>query len=249
MSAYDTLETIVQAARARLLDAMQSTAGDVFTDTAPGTILAINAAWRKFQERLTKLGFQKFTAQTVISALGVVSSGDPAVQVRLDWNGYFDGANTDIFKKLPSDFIAPIAVDERISGGTRNFLEMDDLSESGLPLAQKQAWNKAWEWRGDAIYFPGATSATDIRLRYWSYAADFVPAATTPFANQTVPILRCQDALSNYICAEVAAARGDIDSKRFADDAETATLILVGRENPAVIAANTPPPNPFAGGQ
>ena len=131
-----------------------------------------------------------------------------------------------------------------VTSTLQNFTEIDNFSEPGLPFAAKQAWNKGWEWRGDAIYFPGALSAVDIRLRYWSFAPDFVAPSTTAFSAQLVPILRCQDAFSNRIAAEFAKARGDMDGSSFTRDAEAAELILVSRENPNVIAANTPPPAP-----
>lgn len=243
---YDTLESVVNTARVRLNDAIAAVGGEVFTDSAAFSIVAINNGWHHLQEFLSKLGFQKFTGQTILSGLAAVTGSNPRTQTRLDWAGFWNGATTQAGLAFPADFIAPVpkGLDERISG-SGNFLEMEDFTEQGLPLIAQQNWNKAWEWRGDAIYMPGALMAFDLRMRYWSYAADFVASGTTPFANQTVPIMRCSDALANFIAAEVARPRGDIDGKQFTADGEAAALILVSRENPNAGAVPAPP----SGGQ
>ena len=243
--AYDTLESVANATRQRILDAIVSTAGNAFTDTAPSTILAINNGWRRMQEFLAKLGFKRFTNHVTLTGLAVVSSGDPDIQTTLTAAGYFNGATTQALLALPRDFISPIFLRERISGIGATYLDMDNLSDSGIPLGPKEAWNKFYSWRNETVYMPGALSVIDLHLQYWGFAADFVPASTTAFASQVVPIMRCQDCLSNYIAAEWCRARGDIDGKQFTTDAESEAMILVGRENPAVYAANIPPPAPI----
>jgi len=49
------------------------------------------------------------------------------------------------------------------------FVEMVDLSRNNGGLPSRRAGIDAsniWEWRGDGIYFLGATKDTQIRLRY-----------------------------------------------------------------------------------
>ncbi len=96
-------------------------------------------------------------------------------------------------------------------------LEMDVI-QNGLPAIPKLIWNRQWEWRDDAIYMPGATGATDLRIRFFGFLADFVDVggspgpnqtANTPWFDQPVPIMQCLDSLVDYVCREVYVSRGE----------------------------------------
>ena len=249
----DNLETIVNSARMRLNDMIVSVGGDIVTDNAVFTPTIVNTAWRKQQDKLSSLGFPVLTGEVVFEGLPSGLS-DSASQTFLDWTGFFDGSALHAAFALPQYMIEPIRLDERIAA-SGDFLQMDKLTR-GLPLITKSAWNKFWEWRSGAggagsgaIWMPGTTGTWDVRIRASIYLPDFVPAATTPFISQPVPIVRCEDSFSLYMVAEVCAARGDLDTKTIKSEADAATATLVGQGNPGGVSspALTPPP-PVTGG-
>ena len=102
-----------------------------------------------------------------------------------------------------------------------------DRLDNGLPAVPKTALNKSWEWRNGAIYLPGATAVTDIRMRYAASFPDFLPSGTGPgqalFSAQPIPIVRAVNPFAWFICSEVARARGDIDGQTFDSNAMQAT--------------------------
>lgn len=244
---HDSLEVVVNLARVRLLDMVAAVGGDVLTDTQPFTVYAVNAAWRKMQEFLSKLGFRKFHNDITLTGVAAVGSPNPGSEPYISWTGYWDGAAMQVAPVLPQDLICPKELRERLNGTGSIFLEMDFL-DGEPPLVPKAMWNRIWGWRNEQLRIPGSLTVTDLWVSYWSYAPDFVPAATSPFASQKVPIMRCAEAFSWYLVAELGSARGDLDVQKITGLAEEAATILVGRENPGVLApAAAPPPQPQAG--
>jgi hypothetical protein len=229
----DNLESVVNAARMRLNDMIAAIGGDILQDTAPFTPTVVNAAWRKQQDKLMSLGYPVLTDDIIFEDMPAALSSDASFLVYLDWTGYYNGTLNPTFA-LPQYMIEPIRLDERVSVVEGNFLQMDRLTR-GLPLASKGPWQKFWEWHSGAggtgngaIWMPGTTGNFDLRIKASVYLPDFVPAATTPFQNQPVPIIRCQDSFSLYIVAEMCAARGDLDAKTIKAEADAATVILAG---------------------
>lgn len=92
-----------------------------------------------------------------------------------------------------------------------------------------------WEWREDAIFYPGANVPVDLRIRYQAYFGDF--AAVTD-GTQVVPIMQCLDPFANLICAEMAGSRGDVDAKSFDAAAEDGITMIANRDlqNPRSMA-------------
>ncbi len=251
---YDSLEQVVNAARMRLNDMIASVGGEVLTDTKPFTIVAINAAWRKFQEKLTSLGFLRFKNEVLFENFQTYFGGvDSLPMVKFDWTGYDinTGLGLNALAALPQDFIAPIELRERTSvtggaGDTGSPLLTMDFVHGALPRIPKNGLGRLWTWMDEAIWLIGTTNPVDLWIRYWSYAPDFVASGSTPplvtFPNQPVPIMRALDAFSLYLAAEIATPRGDMTAQALLTAADAAATILVGRENPAVL----PPAQPIA---
>jgi hypothetical protein len=75
---------------------------------------------------------------------------------------------------------------------------MADLSRhGGLPSRAQGLTLSVWEWRGDGVYFLGATQDTQIRLRYSKAYPDFTDA-TSP-----VLVRNAQEAIA-YATAALA---------------------------------------------
>lgn len=231
---FDTVEQALQLARVRLNDAIASIGGEILTDTAVFSQTVVNAAWRRLQAKLDDLGFTMQTNEVVLTSLPPVTatSTDPTLQVWLNWSQYFDGANyftppnTPV---LPQDFISPLRLWERQSGSNSVFIPML-LQLDGLPSVQKAIFNRMWEWRDNAIYMPGAIGNTDIRLRYKRYLPDFATQGSVQWYQQPMPIMRCVNAMADYIAFEMAKPRGDVNAADFLKSGDEEANILFNRE-------------------
>lgn len=236
---YDTVEMVLQSARVRLNDAIQSINGEILTDLAAFTPQVINNAWRRLQEYLADRGFSKFDTEIIFTNVPAWGATDPGLFASFDWSGYSDGANPWPAPVLPQDLITPRELFERAHGSNGIFLPMDRMF-NGLPTANpgtsagaRDNLNRLWEWRGDSIYLPGALQATDIRMRYAAYTADFA-YAPAPGAgwNIPVPVMRCLSSFAWFVCSEMARARADMDAGTFDQYAMDAAEQILNRERP-----------------
>lgn len=228
---YDRAATVLNVARARLNRAATA-AGDVISANQPFTQQYFNNAWRKMQGYLANLGYIRLTDETILTAVPIVQSTDPASQVSLSWTGFFDGANQQSNPILPDDLIFPLKIWERQNGFNADFCDpgMENMLD-GIPAIAKRTGNYSWEWRNDAIYMPGSMFPMDLRIRYAKYLPDFVTVGSTPWYALPVTIARCSDALSLYICAEVSRARPDLELvDDFAGEAEAAASLIFNRD-------------------
>lgn len=214
-TAYDTVNTVLLAARARLNDeikTLQPVSGKVLQNSQVYSQQATNNAWRKVQDYMAERGYARLINEVIIGGLPVVASQDPATQTWLGWSGCFDGANFFPSPALPADFTHPIKIWERWSNQNAEFggRPMEKVLD-GLPAVAKTTSIRYWEWRGDTIYMPGSQRVQDLRIRYVNSLPDFVDVGTVPWFSQPVPIMRISDGFSLFICAELAAAKEEYD--------------------------------------
>jgi hypothetical protein len=202
----DTVDTVLNLARARINDAQLSISGNVLADSQPYTFTMLNGAFRHLQEDLANAGNPAFINEAVLEDLPVVAWTDPCVQVYMSCQYFFDGSSYYDTPVLPFDCIMPLRIWERQSGTMAQFTEVKPAND-GLPDNVKTNYLGLWEWRQNAVYFPGALIMRDIRVRYASYLADIQSSGTA-----LVPIIRCADALANYVAAEFAFSRGSPDA-------------------------------------
>ena len=249
---YPMLETVLNLARTRLNDAIASLGGDILTDTQPFTGTMTNAAWRNMQAFLCNLGYSRYKKWFTGLAYPPTAAQDPAVMIFLSWTQFFDGVgywvppNVDV---LPFDFIAPLRVMERRNNGAvpysaavsnLRFTDMK-LMPDGLPEGMKRPWNGYFNWTNDQLVFPGSLVSMDLKIEYAAYDFDFVTTnnilgdptttpATTP-ANMPVRIMRCESAFANYIAAECASGRDDVDAAPLLAAAEKDAKILMNNSD------------------
>ena len=155
----------------------------------------------------------------ILADLPATSNLDPVSNVALDINST---------PAIPANLIEPLQVFERIySAGTPgNFLEMDKLDHA-LPAVPKGNWNKFWQWTNDTLFIPGSLLAMDIRIFFNSFLPDIVDSGSTPWFQQPVPISRCLDPLSLFVCAEYAAANQDMDAAAMFEQRAKDTSMLI----------------------
>lgn len=215
---------VLNAARTRLNDEITTLApigGKILKNTQPFSQQVVNDAWRKFQEFLANFGYTGLKDEVTFSNVPVAGTSDPAGFAYINYAEYFDGANVQEAPVLPQNMIRPLDLWERPYSDSPPLSLMTemDVVQNGLPAVPKMPWNRHWEWRDDTLYIPGATVATDIRIRYGAFIGDFEDIASDPGPNQVVgpwfqqpvPIMRCVDSFADYCCREISIARGDMD--------------------------------------
>lgn len=213
---YCTIEDVFNLARVYLDDTqagVNGTAGEglIFIDTWPPILTILNEAIAEYQRDLSNLGVDRmkkevslFNLPPINGPLGA-STPDPTVQVRLGFDGYFDGSLLWPKITLPYDLYQPTKVQGRISNTYTTFGDLDE-AQDGLPSIIQDMTLGQWEWRNDGIYFNGSVISTDIHLRYEATARFFT--STTPpstFATTSIPFLDAQNALA-YRCAHIFTA-------------------------------------------
>ncbi len=213
---YPTLEDVMNLARVRANDAIESIGGQTLMDNQPFTLPLINGAFQKFQQFLVGLGYVTLYDEFILTGVPPAATIDNGVFVSLSWTGYLDGVDAlNAAYALPQNLIRPVEIWSRASvnvgTNTANFIKIDPIL-GGLAAVPKQQWLEQWEWRADAIYSPGAIVATDWRIRYLKYLPDFVAVTVTPFNAQTVPIMRSLSPFAWFVAYEFCQARGDMET-------------------------------------
>ena len=239
---YDSVMVVINAAKQRLNDDITTLAaigGKILDNTSPFSQQAVNGAWRKLQEFLAELGYSGLKQEALLSNVPAAAVTDPAVQVYIGFNGYFDGSAVQASPVLPQSLIRPYDLWERAYGSAALMTEMDYVI-NGLPKVPKLQWNRQWEWRDDVLYMPGAIVATDILMRYAQQFLDFVDVgataglyqtANTPWFAQPVPIMRCVDAFADYVCREFAIAVKQMEeAMAFQASAEANARLIMNRD-------------------
>lgn len=212
---YDTVTFVLNSAKVRLNDkiaTLQAVSGQLLDNPNPFTQHLVNMAWRKAQDYLAEKGYDRLVDEVIIKDFPQVPSAsvDPATQAWINWSGCFDTQNFYPEPRLPQYFNHPLKVWERWSNINAEFSDppMQKIL-NGLPMQMKTTNHRFWEWRVDTLFTPGSQMVEDFRIRHVNYLSDFKDIGTTPWFQQTVPIMRSWDGLAWMICSEVAIARGD----------------------------------------
>jgi hypothetical protein len=207
-TSYDSVEYVLQLARARANDANISLLGNLLADTVLATFVRFNSAWRYLQRKLANSGYEAYVKEWAIASVPPAFAVDPVVQVMVGFSSSFDGSTYSGSPTLPPDLIIPQQVWERGSGTTDPFSPVHPAND-GLPSIAQSSTLRYWEWRGEGIWFGGARAARDIKIRGLASMPDLIdPNAGTIDTGVLVPIRNSADALANYLVAEFALALG-----------------------------------------
>jgi hypothetical protein len=202
----------------------------LFTDAV--LLPYVNSAYRKLQRALGNAGGGGFLTDNVTLIVPAVTTPDPSLQVSIT-------DSTPPPNQLPTDLLLPSKMWERPNASTQDFIEMVDLSQhGGLPSRAQGLTLSVWEWRGDGVYFLGATQDTQIRLRYLKAYPDFTDA-TSP-----VLVRNAQEAIAYATAALAGWARGSPLAEKWDEAASDALEDLVAaavrREQQSARSGYTP---------
>src|ERR1700722_1687328 len=209
---YDEVDTILNFARVVANDCGLSLAGNLLSDAQPGTFTMLTLAFRKLCNRLSNNSIESFPEEAIITGIPAQNSIallDPAIQAWLGYTGYWDGNNLYQGWVLPQDMEIPLRLWQRVTGQNSQFIPMVP-SIDGLTDLPKGGLLGGWDWRGDAVWFQGASQSLDLRVRYKRIIQDPYPGPQgNPTSGTTViPLIRCAVALA-YLTVEIfAAGRG-----------------------------------------
>lgn len=203
---YPLLENVIELARAGVNDMLRTTQGAILTNSAPFTIVYVNAAIRRTQRYLANNGItSNIRDNVIIGPIPPTVGADPSIQVYISPLGYFDGAQMNASPTLPADLILPLEVWERQTGSASQFIFMPQPQE-GLESRIPGSYFGQWEWREDRINMTGSTITEDLRVRYEATLARVSSGAD--FTKTTINIVDGEDALAAGIVLQYARTRG-----------------------------------------
>lgn len=227
---YQTANTVMNTARVRMNDAIQSLGGDILKDTQPFTQTMVNSAWMRLQQYLANLGFARLIDETIITGIPICMSSDPATQCWIDWTGFYDGTQVWTGFALPQKCQFPLKLWDRVSGFNSGWGAPICNVMDGLPATFKYPRNGIFEWRNDRIYMPGTSMPFDLRVRFAQFFPFFETQGETQWYDQPVPIVGCLDSLADYMCVEASDGRDDVDSQQFKTRAEGEAKLIFNRD-------------------
>lgn len=176
---------------------------------------------------------------------------DPAVQVAIGTNGYFDGTNWHQAFRLPPDVFEVLRCWERRTDSNDTFCDMGEPSNGMAGVYQTQGWGR-WEWRNDMVWTPGSLDNRDLRLRYAMILNAQMVANADPASTYLI-IKDCEESIARKIGRMYARRQGgamyqiaQAEEKAATDDFLNQVVhrkqgtnyetIAYGNENPPVFA-------------
>jgi len=235
-SAYPSLNTIANLARSKVNDDKAGATGtpgegQILTNSSVTLQNFMNSAVRDTYRDIRIMGqptligdnYVLYNLPPVNSPLGI-GVANPAVQVSLQFVGYFDGLLMWPNFTLPNGLLYPLEMWERQAGSQLGFAPMKESTGALQPRQQAQILG-TWEWRQDGIWMNGATQYRDIRLRYIFTFADLASSSinwTTTF----VPILDSQEAIADKIAVLYCARLGGAALAEARNDAKMSIFKL-----------------------
>jgi len=185
---------------------LRSSAGQTLSNDKPFTIEYLNASVEDCQEYLANNGVtSNIKDDFILTPLTPVPAANPAIQVYVSAEGYFNGATMSKTPALPPDLIVPLRLWERQTGSGQIFQPMNQ-PEDGLPSVQQGTYFGMWEWREDKIALFGSTQSRELRMRY---EAALLPIGTdADLAEAIIKIRGGKRAVAFGIAEYYAGARG-----------------------------------------
>ena len=238
--AYPTMETVCNLARSIIMDDMAGATntvgeGQILVDNLAISVTLgnfFNSALRELGRRLRIVGSptlirDNFIIQNLPVINGPMGSGvpDPTRQCNLGVTGFFDGLMWWPNIVLPADCLQVEVIWQRQSALQNTFTLMGQPARGLAGLNQGMSLGQ-WEWRQDGVWFNGAVTPIDIRLRYQGKLLDQYQSGVN-LSQTYIPIMDCEEAMAFLIAKLFAMRQGSTTLPGIAQDAETAVNHLI----------------------
>lgn len=187
-----------------------SAAGLIMPNSNPDLLVFMRSGIRNLYSDLRNVGEPQLIIDNyIVSGLPPLAQEDPAVQVALGYQGYFDGFQWHSQWALPFETKRVLAMSERATNQNENFQPMK-AAPFGLPGGLQGRRMGLWETREGMIWMRGCMLATDLRIRARiGYPTGF-NTANLNFETTYIPILGCAEAVAAKMLVRYA--------RRFAPD-------------------------------
>jgi len=207
---FPTLDQIMQLVRSMSRDTFSGVGGQqgrIFTNDSPFTLPFLNEALDWMNRALRNEGVTfPIRDNVIIYQIPPQAINEPAVNVRVGFDGYFDGQTMHGTKKLPGDLMQPLVLQQRVSGTQLPFARMSEAQE-GLISSFPQQFFGQWEWINYEIRLNGSLQTMDLMFRYVSGQ---LPLNTLPedFTTTIIHVQDCKSAIANKM-AQLYAERNN----------------------------------------
>ena len=202
-SPLPTVNAVMNVARARVGDMLDSEEGTLLTNDAPYAQTYLSAAWSWLQNKCDSNGIELQKREVTLSGIPARAGDDVSNQSFITWQGCGDGTSQYDAPALPFDLANPLSVWRRQSNGngTSNGFQLMTQAKDGLPR-----WIdcNVYDWRENGCYFYGAQYAQDFLFRYSTYWADL----DLSLPDSLIPMRGCENCLGARVGFEYASARG-----------------------------------------
>jgi hypothetical protein len=211
---YPNLQGITDRFRSRINDTANNTtgagtgtgneAGLIMPNSNPDLLDFLDSAITETYSDLRNVGDPELIIDNyILTGIPALAQQDPAVQVALGYQGYFDGFQWHPEWTLPIGVSKMLAMWERVSGGSWDFTPMQP-APFGLPGGLQGVRMGQWEMREGMIWMRGAMQATDLRLRARiSYPVPLSPVNLN-FSTAYVPLLDSKNAIVSKMLIQYA---------------------------------------------
>lgn len=211
---YPTFQEIADLFRAQINDTANNTggsgtgsgnaAGVIMSNANPDLQTFLYSAARTLFSDLRNVGSPELIIDNyILSGIPPLGVQDPAVQVALGYQGYFNGYTWSNQWTLPTGVRRVLAMWERETNANEDFIPMSP-APFGLPGVMQGRRMAHWEMRQGLVWMPGCTSTVDLRMRA---RISFPEGPYTPnlnFLTTYVPILSCADAIAAKMLVKYA---------------------------------------------
>lgn len=246
---YPNLQGIADLFRSKINDTFNSTGGSgVGTGNNAGLIMPnssndlqvfIQSAVEELYSDLRNVGDPELILDNyIVSGLPALTQQNPAVQVALGYQGFFDGFMWHSQFVLPISVSKMLAMWERLTGSGLDFYPMSP-APFGLPSRMQGDSMGCWEMRQGSIWMPGALTMRDLRIRARITFPSAPYSPTLDFSTAYIPILDSRNAIVAKMMVQYAMrfapdlyAMAIAEDKRYMDKLTLEIVrVLQGIEN------------------
>lgn len=225
VTSFPTIQTITNLVRSDVRDDMPGATdtvgeGQILVDNMQTSVTManfFNSAVRELCRKLRIVDAPMLIADNyILSNLPPLNGpmgfqvADPAVQVYIGFNGYFDGTlwhnGSGNSWQLPQGCFEVVRCWERQHESNNVFCDMGEPANGLAGLYQTCGFGR-WEWRQNMVVLPGSLDYRDLRLRYKMILNALFVAHADP-ATTYLPIMGCEEAVARIIDRLYAARQG-----------------------------------------